>query len=167
MDGKTLCGASAHGENTHLVSLVRHESGTVLTQVKVKEKHDEREAVSRRLLDYQELAGTVTTFDALHTQVRTAEQVLRRNGRYLMEVKKNQPVLSGTSKNMSTKTNSTGVWKCINSKALMHSIRNSTGRTNVVLSILHHEGWHYLPDVFRFSATNLQKTLRILKANTT
>ena len=93
MDGKTLCGASAHGENTHLVSLVRHESGTVLTQVKVKEKHDEREAVSRRLLDYQELAGTVTTFDALHTQVRTAEQVLRRNGRYLMEVKKNQPVL--------------------------------------------------------------------------
>lgn len=77
VDGKTVCGASAHGESVHLVSLVRHESGSVLAQVKVAAKRDDREAASR-LLQSRSLAGTVTTFDALHTQVKAAEEVLKR-----------------------------------------------------------------------------------------
>lgn len=268
VDGKTLCCASAHGENTHLVSLVRHESGTVLTQVKVKEKHDEREAVGR-LLDNEELVDTVTTFDALHTQVKTAEQVLRRNGHYLMEVKKNQPVLyeavslafqacppinaeedafwnfeeyeyqdkqhgrlemyrlestdalnsqlnwpgvglivrrictrrnqktgkytnevhyavTSLTRNLVTLPQLEQLWRwhwtienrvhyprdvSMGEDACQvhtgHGPQALAALRNVILSMLHHEGWHYLPDAFRFYASNLQKTLQILGVNST
>lgn len=39
------------------------------------------------------LQGRVVTFDALHTQRTTAEQVLRQGGDYFMVVKENQPKL--------------------------------------------------------------------------
>jgi hypothetical protein len=42
LDGKTVCGASAHGELIHLVSLVRRESGLVLDQDKATVKLHER-----------------------------------------------------------------------------------------------------------------------------
>jgi len=92
MDGKTLCGATQHGTVTHLVSLVRHESGTVLAQEAVASKIDERKA-GRHLLDPARLAQTVTTTDALYTQVQQAEQILAGGGHYLMVVKRNQPSL--------------------------------------------------------------------------
>src|SRR5439155_24027190 len=60
IDGKEIRGARAHGCLTHLVSLVRHESGTVLTQRAVGHKNNEIKAVPY-LLAGQELTGTVTT----------------------------------------------------------------------------------------------------------
>ena len=39
------------------------------------------------------MKGRVVTFDALHTQRKTAEQVLRQGGDYFMVVKENQPEL--------------------------------------------------------------------------
>lgn len=92
VDGKTLCGASQHGEVVHLVSLVRHESGVALAQERVASKIDERKA-ARHLLDPEELLHTVTTTDALYTQVKQAEQILAGGGHYLMVVKRNQPSL--------------------------------------------------------------------------
>jgi hypothetical protein len=44
LDGKTVRGASTPVAKVHLVSVVRHESATVLAQTKVAEKHDERQA---------------------------------------------------------------------------------------------------------------------------
>lgn len=93
VDGKAVCGASAHGEKVHLVSVVRHESGTVLAQDKVALKVDER-SIARTLLSQVSLTNTVTTMDALHTQVKLAQQILAAGGHYLMVVKGNQPALA-------------------------------------------------------------------------
>jgi predicted transposase YbfD/YdcC len=92
LDGKTLCGASQHGEAVHLVSLVRHESGVALAQERVESKIDERKA-AHLLLTPETLAQSVTTTDALYTQVKQAEQILAGGGHYLMVVKRNQPFL--------------------------------------------------------------------------
>lgn len=92
VDGKTLRGASQHGEVVHLVSLVRHESGIALEQERVESKIDERKA-ARHVLDPAHLSHTVTTTDALYTQVKQAEQILAGGGHYLMVVKRNQPSL--------------------------------------------------------------------------
>jgi len=268
VDGKTVCGATAHGAAVHLVSLVRHESGTVLAQVKVAAKHDEREA-AHRLLESSSLTGTVTTFDALHTQVGTAEQVLRRQGHYLMEVKRNQPFLyeainsafqaypphnreDATFWNFAVfesqnKQHGRMEWRRLESTGALNDHLNwpgvglvlrrictrrnqKTGKftnevhfavtslthdlvslahieqfwrwhwtienrvhyprdvsmgedacqvhtgnapqalaalRNAILSLLHHEGWHYLPDAFRFFAANPQKALQTLGAFST
>jgi len=90
VDGKTVRGASAHGETVHLVSVVRHESAAVLAQEQVREKLDERQAAAH-LLSQRSLQGTVTTLDALHTQVKLARQIVAAGGHYLMVVKGNQP----------------------------------------------------------------------------
>lgn len=92
VDGKTLCGATQHGAVTHLVSVVGHESGTALAQEAVASKIDERKAACH-LLAPDRLLHTVTTTDALYTQVKQAEQILAGGGHYLMVVKRNQPSL--------------------------------------------------------------------------
>lgn len=92
VDGKTVCTASAYGTTHHLVSLVRHGSGVVLAQAEAAVKLDERQ-VAQALLTPARLAGTVTTFDALHTQRKQAELILAGGGHYLMSVKRNQPAL--------------------------------------------------------------------------
>jgi len=46
-----------------------------------------------RLLAQLDLHGLVVTFDALHTQKRTARQVVEQGGHYFMVVKDNQPGL--------------------------------------------------------------------------
>ena len=91
-DGKTVRGASAHGTPVHLVGLVRHESGYVLDQVQVADKTNEITAVPELLRGHQ-LAGTVTTMDALLTQQPLARQIRAQGGHYLMVVKDNQPGL--------------------------------------------------------------------------
>jgi predicted transposase YbfD/YdcC len=92
LDGKTVRGASAPGAKVHLVSVVRHESATVLAQTKVVEKRDERQA-AKELFANVPLAGRVTTMDALHTQRWEAETILAAQGDYLMVVKPNQRTL--------------------------------------------------------------------------
>jgi hypothetical protein len=85
VDGKVLCGASAHGQPIHLVSLVRHTDACVVNQVAVKQKSNEITAVPK-LLARRNLQGTVTTMDALLTQRQIAQQILDQNGHYLMMV---------------------------------------------------------------------------------
>jgi predicted transposase YbfD/YdcC len=92
LDGKTVCGASRYGAVVHLVSLVRHESGTVLAQRAVTTKIGERTA-AKSLLVGALMPNTLTTLDALHTHKRLAEQILAQGGHYLMVVKGNQPTL--------------------------------------------------------------------------
>jgi predicted transposase YbfD/YdcC len=90
IDGKSVRSASAHGDRTHLVSLVQHESGVTLAQTEVECKRNEV-AASQHLLAQRDLTGTVTTMDAGVTQRRIAQQIRQRGGHYLMVVKKNHP----------------------------------------------------------------------------
>ena len=92
VDGKDVRGASAHGEHTFLVSLVRHEHAYVLGQAAVDRKTNEITVIPQ-LLTGRDLTGTVTTMDALLTQQRIAKQILVQGGHYLMIVKENQPNL--------------------------------------------------------------------------
>ena len=92
VDGKDVRGASAHGEHTFLVSLVRHDHAYVLGQAAVDRKTNEITVVPG-LLTGRNLTGTVTTMDALLTQQRIAQQILAQGGHYLMIVKQNQPAL--------------------------------------------------------------------------
>lgn len=92
VDGKEVRGATKQGAPLTLVSLVRHESATVLAQRCVDRKTNEITVVPD-LLDGRNLTGTVTTMDALLTQRDIAQQILDQNGDYLMVVKGNQPTL--------------------------------------------------------------------------
>jgi predicted transposase YbfD/YdcC len=92
VDGKDVRGASAHGEHTFLVSLVRHDSAYVLGQQAVDVKTNEITVVPA-LLAGRDLTATITTMDALLTQRHLAQQILDQHGHYLMIIKKNQPNL--------------------------------------------------------------------------
>jgi DDE_Tnp_1-associated/Transposase DDE domain len=90
IDGKSVRSATAHGDRTHLVSLVQHESGVTLAQTEVASKRNEV-AASQHLLAGRDLTGTVTTMDAGVTQRKVAQQIRGCGGHYLMVVKKNHP----------------------------------------------------------------------------
>lgn len=92
LDGKTLRGATACGDPTHLVSLVQHGSGTTLTQVAVGEKRNELSAIPP-LFDGRDLTDSIITSDALHTQRPFAQRIHAAGGYYLMIAKANQPQL--------------------------------------------------------------------------
>ena len=96
VDGKAVRGASAHGQRTFLVSLVRHASAYVLGQAAVDVKTNEITAVPT-LLAGRDLSGTITTMDALLTPRQLAQQILAQGGHYLMIIKKNQPTLYWTA----------------------------------------------------------------------
>jgi predicted transposase YbfD/YdcC len=92
IDGKTVRGVGRSGQPCQLVSLVEHGSGTVLGQVQVAYKRDERSAIPI-LLAGRVLRGIVISLDALHTLKQTARLILAQHGDYLMVVKKNQASL--------------------------------------------------------------------------
>jgi predicted transposase YbfD/YdcC len=89
VDGKALRGAARHGQASHLVSLVRHGSGTTLAQTAVARKRNEIAAVPLLLVG-RDLTDTVITSDALLTQQAIARQIRAQGGHYLMVVKRNQ-----------------------------------------------------------------------------
>lgn len=92
IDGKAVRGVGRSGHPCHLVSLVQHDDATVLGQVEVALKRDERSAVPT-LIEGRDLHGKVVTLDALHTLRPTARQIRAQNGHYLMLVKKKQAAL--------------------------------------------------------------------------
>jgi predicted transposase YbfD/YdcC len=70
----------------------------ILCSVNRGVRTDAREAELKavpRLLAEIDLRGRVVTFDALHTQVKTARQIVKAGGDYFMVVKENQPQLLG------------------------------------------------------------------------
>ena len=89
LDGKAVRGACAHGQPTHLVSLVQHTSAITLAQVAVEQKRNEISAAPA-LLQGRAGPGTVTTMDALLTQRALAELIECQGGYYVMVVKRNQ-----------------------------------------------------------------------------
>lgn len=100
LDGKEVRGVRPHGRVLHLVSLAEH-SGIVREQTAVVDKGSELGAAPA-LLAARDLRGMVITVDALLTQRRLAEQIIRQGGDYLMAVKDNQPELEAALRTLFT-----------------------------------------------------------------
>jgi hypothetical protein len=99
VDGKALSG-SAHQQqrHRHLLSAVTHAPTVTLVQQEVGAKTNET-AAFRPLLEPLDLAGTVVTFDALHSvkdQVRWLVQ--EKKAHYIAVIKGNQPTASAQVK---------------------------------------------------------------------
>jgi predicted transposase YbfD/YdcC len=93
VDGKTSRGARrADGTRVHLLGIAEH-GGHLLDHLEVDVKHNETSHFTA-LLEPLDLAGTVVTFDALHT-VRANLNWLagEKKGHYIAVVKRNQPLL--------------------------------------------------------------------------
>jgi hypothetical protein len=91
-----------------LFSALTHAEGVVLGQRKIPE-HTGEQAQMIPLLDQVtsaqpgaqqpgDLSGVVVTADALHVHRRNVEQILQRNGEYVLTVKRNQPILRNNIK---------------------------------------------------------------------
>ena len=94
IDGKAVRGAKGKdGKAPHLVAALAHGIGAVLGQVAVNAKSNEIPAVRDLLATFADLAGSVITLDALHTQGDTAQVILDRRAAYVMTVKANMPTL--------------------------------------------------------------------------
>ena len=94
VDGKSLRGAAkANGRKIHLLAAVEHVGGCVLAQLDVGEKTNEITCFTPLLEHVADLAGTVVTSDALHTQREHARYLLHRGAHYIVIVKRNQKSL--------------------------------------------------------------------------
>jgi predicted transposase YbfD/YdcC len=76
----------------HMVSAWASRQRLVLGQEAVDEKSNEIIAIPL-LLERLELTGALVTIDAMGTQTRIAETIVRRGGDYLLALKENWPVL--------------------------------------------------------------------------
>ncbi|MFD3823693.1 ISAs1 family transposase [Streptomyces sp. NPDC058625] len=90
VDGKSLRGAArAKGRKIHLLAACDHVNALVLAQMDVGEKTNEITRFRPLLDTLEDLAGTVVTSDAMHTQYDHAVYLLNRQAHYIMIVKRN------------------------------------------------------------------------------
>jgi hypothetical protein len=93
-----------------LFSALTHAEGVVVGQRKIPDNTGEQ-AQTIPLLDQVaaaqpgdqqpgDLSGVVVTADALHVHRCNVEQILERNGEYVLTVKRNQPILRNTIKDL-------------------------------------------------------------------
>lgn len=95
IDGKTLRGAvNQYGAKNalHLLSAFDTEQGIVLYQQDTQTKDNEIATV-QALLHMLDIKDAVVTFDALHCQRETLQQIIKAKGDYIVQVKGNQPLL--------------------------------------------------------------------------
>jgi predicted transposase YbfD/YdcC len=95
IDGKTLRRTFDRRQSLgalHLVSAWATEAGLTLGQVAVEDKSNEIDAIPR-LLELLELQGAVVTIDAAGCQKAIAEQIVAKEGDYVLALKGNQPTL--------------------------------------------------------------------------
>jgi predicted transposase YbfD/YdcC len=103
VDGKAVRGtrhASGDGQARHLLAAADQRSGAVLTQAEVDGKTNEITRFAP-LLEPLDLAGTVVTADAMHTQREHAQfLVTGKKAHYILAVKNNQPSLYAQLKSL-------------------------------------------------------------------
>jgi hypothetical protein len=94
IDGKTMRATRKEdGKQAHILSAVLHHDGITLGTVAIPDKTNEIPMVET-LLGPLSIEGDIVTFDALHTQRKTADfVVLEKHADYMMTVKDNQPEL--------------------------------------------------------------------------
>jgi predicted transposase YbfD/YdcC len=93
VDGKSVAGTFGRegGSGVHLMTVLRHDHGTVAGQRQVPTGGEL--AGFRPLLDGIDLAGTVVTADALHTQRDHARYLHDRGAHYVFTVKTGWPLV--------------------------------------------------------------------------
>lgn len=90
IDGKTMRGSGNKAQKAlHIVSAWSQEDGLSLGQKVVEEKSNEITAIPE-LLQTLNIKGHVITIDAMGTQVKIAEQIIKQKGSYVLAVKGNQ-----------------------------------------------------------------------------
>ena len=76
----------------HTVSAFMTQSGLVLATIPTKRKSNEITAIPE-LLKLFDLSGATITIDAMGTQTKIAEDIIKHGGNYVLAVKNNQPTL--------------------------------------------------------------------------
>lgn len=90
IDGKTMRGSRSQDKKPlHVVSAWCDEDGFCFGQNVVKEKQNEIIAIPE-LLDTLQIKGYVVTIDAMGTQVKIAEKIVKKKADYVLAVKGNQ-----------------------------------------------------------------------------
>lgn len=95
IDGKALRGGArkSHDETPlYVLNLVDVETKIVLVQISISSKTNEITAIPE-LLELFQVEGNLFTIDAIGTQVEIARQIDENGGYYLLQVKRNQPIL--------------------------------------------------------------------------
>ena len=93
IDGKTMRGSRTEDKKPlHVVTAYCDEDGFCLGQNVVKEKENEIVAIPE-LLDTLQIKGYVVTIDAMGTQVKIAEKIVKKKADYVLAVKGNQETL--------------------------------------------------------------------------
>ena len=92
-DGKTLCGRLRDFSPAgHRLAAVDHQTGSVLSPLRVDAKTNEHKA-ALELLTTLVLEGRVVTGDAMFCQRDLCEDIVDSSGQYFFQVKENQPTL--------------------------------------------------------------------------
>lgn len=90
IDGKTMRGSGNKNQKAlHVISVWCEEDGVSLGQKAVEEKSNEIKAIPE-LLQTLNIKGHIITIDAMGTQVKIAEQIIKQKGSYVLAVKGNQ-----------------------------------------------------------------------------
>lgn len=93
IDGKTMRGSRTEDKKPlHIVSAWCDEDGICFGQKAVKEKENEIVAIPE-LLDTLQIKGYVVTIDAMGTQTKIAEKIIKKKADYVLAVKGNQETL--------------------------------------------------------------------------
>ena len=93
IDGKTMRGSRTEDKKPlHIVSAWYDEDGICFGQKAVKEKENEIVAIPE-LLDTLQIKGYVVTIDAMGTQTKIAEKIIKKKADYVLAVKGNQETL--------------------------------------------------------------------------
>ncbi|MDR2525624.1 MAG: ISAs1 family transposase [Oscillospiraceae bacterium] len=89
IDGKTICGSknAEHGAY-HVVSAWVSENQITLGEIVVDEKSNEITAIPK-LLDLVAVEGAVVTIDAMGTQTKIAEKIIKKKADYCLALKGN------------------------------------------------------------------------------
>nr|WP_103533737.1 ISAs1 family transposase [Streptomyces sp. SM11] len=94
VDGKSLRGAAkAKDRKIHLLAALEHATGLVPAQLDVGGKTNEITCFQPLLDTVADLAGTVVTSDAMHTQHEHADYLMGRGAHYIVIAKGNQKKL--------------------------------------------------------------------------
>jgi predicted transposase YbfD/YdcC len=108
IDGKTLKGTVKSGNKQAVVFAVTHESRILLAQEKLMGPKSSEIPAVRKLLKDSGLERGKVTLDAHHCNPTTMTQIHKPGGRYIIQVKDNQPVLLKKCKELATEGKEVG-----------------------------------------------------------
>lgn len=104
IDGKVLRGSLKSGEKQAIVHAVTHDSRTEVAQARQSGDKSSEIPVVRELLKESGLETQKISLDAHHCNPETTAQIASAGGKYLIQVKENQPLLMEQCRNLGVET---------------------------------------------------------------